>query len=488
MLALCVVASVAGGLQLRQSQAATMVTISGRVYNATTGSGLSSVKLHLCSGNPDVVTNSAGNWSYTLTQWHWFCTEYLSGAPSNVTFKDAPNLTSEAKAAGLKSYESQVAGIVCYHSTSCSGDAPKYDRSVDTGYDLRFTSVATPAPTPVPTKTPTPAPTPVPTKTATPVPTPVPTTKPPATTKTPAPAPTPSRGLVPITPQVASAATNNDKTPPTVPANFQILVSSDNAVVSLSWEASTDASGIKGYSLERSFDKATWTNLTPGSLITDVHYQDDKAAFGLHYYYRLQAFDNAGNPSDYAQADVTTPDFSSNTSQDNSTTYTSDDQLATVLLPSGAIDGNADCTISKDEHALEPPKDKPIVAGPYKLFCKSESGDVISQLNKPVAATYQLKGKMGGYASPSGVVVDASGKAVASTDAQYDKKSEVMQFTAAQIGATAVLGIKKSGPPLNFIIFLIAIIAVIVGVILLVLRRTQKQNYDEYLRKKYYNL
>ncbi len=495
VVAMCMVISVAVGLQFRGSEAATMVTISGRVYNATTGAGLSGLTLHLCSGNPNIVTNSSGNWSYTLTQWHWFCVEYVSGAPASVKFKDAPNVTAEAKAVGATSYESQVAGVNCYHSSSCTGDAPKYDRSVDTGYDLRFSSVATPAPTPAPTPKPTPIPTPVPTPvpTTTPIPTPVPpgsTPKPPTTTpKPPTPrsgTPTPIPGSGAGSGAGAPASGAPDVTPPSAPGSLQALVSGDNALVTLSWSASSDdSSGVKEYQVERSLDAATWVTLS--GTVTELLYRDDGAAFGVDYYYRVQAIDNAGNASAYAMADATTPDFTGNTSNNDSTTYTSDDRLANVLLPSGALDGDADCTVTKDLTSHPGNATHIVVGGPYVLVCKDAAGSVLSDFNKPVTWTYNLKGKLAGFQNPAPSNIGA-GTAVAVKAFTFDKKTQVLQFTVAQAGGTVVLATAKPAFPINLVIILAVLLVVIVGVVVFVLRHVQKQNYDDYLRSKYYNL
>jgi hypothetical protein len=402
VLALCVLISVALGLQFRGSQAASMATISGRVYNSSNNAGLSGVTLKLCSGNPNVVTNSSGNWSYTLTQAHWFCVEYLSGAPTTVTYRDAPNRTAEAKADGIKYYESQVAGLNCYHNSGCSNDAPKYDRSVDTGYDLRFLSKATPAPTPTPTptRTPTPAPTP------TPVPTPIktPTPNPPAPrTPTPVPgAPAPTRTPTPVsgsggrtpTPAAGAPAAAPDTQPPSAPSAFQASVTGNNAVVDLNWQAAEDASGIRAYRLERSVDTVLWMPLT--DTVTELEYHDKTVAFDLHYYYRLAAIDTAGNESAFSYADAATPKFASNVSVDTDTTYTSDDQIVSLLLPGGAVDTSAACTITKDGGRKVELKGRALAAGVYELVCKTEGGILITDFGKPLTWNFNLKSKLKG--------------------------------------------------------------------------------------------
>lgn len=473
VLLLCVLGSVGVGLQWRGGQAATVVTISGRVYNSATGAGLSGITLKLCSGNPNVVTNASGYWSYSLTQQHWFCTEYLAGASASLILLDAPNNTAEAKAVGLQSYESQRAGMNCYHSTSssCSGDSPKYDRSVDTGYDLRFKPVATPLPA-TPAATPKPA-------------TPFPATPAPATPKPATPKPTikPIVATTP-TPVVAVVSTPIPSAAPTAPTSLQLLSSSDNAVVELVWSAATAAGGVKGYKVERSSGKE-WTILAE---LTKLSYRDDKAAFGTYYYYRVQAIGTDGQVSGYATSETATPEFKANTDSGGAIIYTSEDQLVNVQLPLDAVADSADCTIHKEEAKTSiGTKSHPVILGPYALICKDVSGSLITDLQKPLTWTYNLKGKLAGYTQPEAAqLVDGANKLI--TTASFDTKSEVLRFTAAQTGTTLVLAAVKPMLPIRLIVIVIAILVLVGGVVLLLLRRTQKQNYDDYLRSKYYNL
>lgn len=497
VLALCVVISVALGVQFRGGQAATMATVSGRVYNSSTGAGLSGVTLKLCSGNPNVVTNSSGNWSYTMTQWHWFCVEYSSGAPSTVTFRDAPNRTAEAKAAGVTYYESQVAGVDCYHSSSCSNDAPKYDRSVDTGYDLRFLTKATPTPTPTPTptRTPTPVPTPVPTpKTPTPTPrTPTPVPR----TPTPVPQSTPTSGgggggstsrpsTGSKTPTPTPAVAEPDTTPPSAPGGFEASVTGSNAVIDMQWQAADDAGGVRSYRLERSVDAVSWTPLADS--LTGLDYHDKAVAFDLRYYYRVAAVDKAGNMSAYSYADATTPKFASNVSVDTATTYTSDDQVVSLLLPSGAVEANAECSITKDESRRVDPKDLKLAAGVYDLVCKTEDGSLITDFSKPLTWNFNLKDQMKGLEQPTAYMLDESGTAVQIKGAKYDADSKILSFDSSSSQAVYVLAAKASGLPISLIALVVTVMLAAGGVVAVVLRRRQKLNYDEYLRQKYYNL
>jgi hypothetical protein len=274
-----------------------------------------------------------------------------------------------------------------------------------------------------------------------------------------------------------------DTTAPTVPGAFQALVSGDNAVVNLSWSASVDSVGVTGYWLERSLDQSTWTTISESQ--ADTRYRDDHAAFGVHYFYRVKATDAAGNSSPYAQADASTPEFAQNTTGEGSITYTSDDQIATVTLPAGALGMEADCSIVADEKKAESKKLQ-VVAGPYLFLCKDAAGNVITVLSKPIVWTYNLKTKLRGYTGPQAITGEA--KLDTALDSRYDKKAGVLQFTAVQAGSTAVLASTQPGLPLDVLAFAAVAIILISGGIIWWLRRSQKQSYDDYLRSKYYNL
>jgi hypothetical protein len=96
-----------------------------------------------------------------------------------------------------------------------------------------------------------------------------------------------------------------DTTPPSTPGSFRATAHTSDPGVSLSWTASTDNTGVVGYRLERSTDQAQWTVLA-GSL-SGTSYNDAATSYGTTYYYRVRAFDAAGNGSPYATTSVTTP-------------------------------------------------------------------------------------------------------------------------------------------------------------------------------------
>jgi hypothetical protein len=271
-------------------------------------------------------------------------------------------------------------------------------------------------------------------------------------------------------------------TPPNAPTGFHATAAGDNAIVTLAWTGAISAS-LKGYQLDRSQDNVTWTSLEAN--LTTTSYRDDGVSFDVRYYYRLRAIDGSGNFSSYALADATTPAFQSDVGT-NSTSFTSDDKLATVMLPSGALSQSANCSITTDAHQLGTTQ-RPVVAGPYILVCKGAGGNVLSSYLQPLTWSIMLKTKLNGYHDPGAAALGDNGRSQTIT-ASYDNKSMILRFTTSQAVPVAVLASRAAGFPVTIVFIVIAIILVVLAVLVIGLRQVQKRNYSDYLRSKYYNL
>jgi hypothetical protein len=95
-------------------------------------------------------------------------------------------------------------------------------------------------------------------------------------------------------------ATSGDTTPPAAPENLSI--SKLGGGIFISWDESTDNTGIKGYNLDRSTDNKSWKSIAKDVSVS--FYTDDDTNSSGHYYYRVQAVDNSGNLSEGTLGDI----------------------------------------------------------------------------------------------------------------------------------------------------------------------------------------
>jgi hypothetical protein len=173
------------GLLAGPAGAATASTISGRVYNLSTGQGYAGATVYLCNGGT-VKTGPTGNWQVTVASGTVYCARVTAGAPVGLIAGTRNN----SQVGASQTYENQVAGANCYHNPSCLAQQQAWDRSVDGGTDFAYmpqpsvpalaakpaapvapTAVvaATPKPTDEPALIPTSSPSAAPSPTVTPV-------------------------------------------------------------------------------------------------------------------------------------------------------------------------------------------------------------------------------------------------------------------------------------------------------------------------------
>jgi len=206
----------------------------------------------------------------------------------------------------------------------------------------------------------------------------------------------------------------------------------------------------------------------------------------------VTAFDNKGNQSPYSTTYATTPTFSANTSGSGSVTYSSDDNIATVQVPAGAVDASAECSVTTvDTKSVgQPPgtASQPLVVGPYSLLCKTAGGNEISGFNQPLSWAISLKGKLGGLANPQAFLYGDTGSESPITNATYNSKTDTMLFTTSSTNAVLVLATAEHGISMNIVVTFILLVLLVAGVLVLVLRQRQKSNYNDYIRHKYYEL
>ena len=271
-------------------------------------------------------------------------------------------------------------------------------------------------------------------------------------------------------------------TAPAIPTGFTTSVGS-NAIVSLSWDAPTDPNSVSSYDLERSLDQNTWTTLSDS--IVQTSFSDTSADFGVHYYYRLSAINPAGT-SGFAFTDIATPQFTSNVSADASSSYKSDDGLATASVPTGAIDGTADCSVATNTATVHPTGSQKIAAGPYQLVCKDPTGNTINAFNQPITWAINLKNKLKGLTKPLAYSASIKGDLTLIKGSQVQQ--QIITFTSQSTDSVVVMANVAFSIPWNLVAVSMLVLGIIAGVAVLIARRQRKTGYNEYLRKKYYNI
>ncbi len=275
----------------------------------------------------------------------------------------------------------------------------------------------------------------------------------------------------------------------TTPGNFQAETASGNAVVTLTWDASTGASRAITYTVDDSIDQVNWTNLATG--LTTPSFRDDSAAYDIHFYYRVRATDATGDLSAYATTDLTTPSFSSNTASGD-TTYTSKDNHASVLLPGGAISGvGAECSVEADKRVILLTKGQHILAGPYTFVCKDEHAQAVTSLLVPIIWTYSVGSQLSSVGSLSAVLISSSDDEQVVPQVAFNKKTGIVQFKVTQTGTTAVLGSQTAGSSSGFFsifLSLLAIIAVVGAYLRFDMGRKAEESRKEDVVAKYTKL
>src|SRR5262249_37156836 len=96
------------------------------------------------------------------------------------------------------------------------------------------------------------------------------------------------------------AAGPADAIAPSIPGAFSTTATSASTI-NLSWAPSADTggSGLAGYKVERC-NGASCTRFSQIGIVTENAYSDTSLNPGTAYTYRLRAYDNVGNHSDYS--------------------------------------------------------------------------------------------------------------------------------------------------------------------------------------------
>lgn len=315
----------------------------------------------------------------------------------------------------------------------------------------------------------------------------------------PAPAPTPSpapagsgggtkpapgtTGTAPVKP-VADAQVQSKKPDTEAPSAPQMFTAKiTNGLVSLEWQSASDGGGVSHYQLDRSTDQQTWDSLAGG--ITKTDYIDQNTSYDTRFFYRLRAVDTSGNTGPYALTEVKTPVFVSNLLTEGETTLTSDDELITVIIPFGAVEGDARCYLAPSENEIKIAKAESL-SGPYLLTCKKPSGDVVERFGAPVTLKFAIDDQR--RSDYKKVLFYTRESAWIKVPSAYDKEAGVDFYATDKPLEFAIMGQQKEPLPWTVIVLGIAALGTFAGVMAVRLRQLKRMQYEEYMRRKYYEL
>lgn len=296
-----------------------------------------------------------------------------------------------------------------------------------------------------------------------PKPAPKPTVTPKATTTAPKKATTPSanKGTAQAPPASSSnssaAAVPSDTSAPSAPTGLTIA-SPASGKITLDWTASTDNTGVARYTVERSTDQTSWTKLAE---VTEVSYTDLDAAFNQRHYYRVIAFDAAGNGSEPATAETVTTKFEPNVMSNAEAEVASDDGLARAIIPAGAINGDASCVLIKYDEQIQLEKGTQQKAGPYQLECKGSDGSSIDSFTKPVKYAIPInKNDFKGLTPTLFILSDETWK---NANAVYDAKEGTLTYESSSPEQFLVAGVKGSSQAVLITSILIGFLLLLAG-------------------------
>lgn len=280
-----------------------------------------------------------------------------------------------------------------------------------------------------------------------------------------------------------------DTSAPSAPANFQASYDDTSKSVKLNWSSASDNVGVSGYEIQRSEDnQKNWKTISGQLDGRQTTFIDLTPGFSKTYFYRIRAKDAAGNKSSFVIAQVTTGEFSSNSTSDQDTTVTSEDNVVSVLIPAGSLSDNAFCNLGISTDVLSPNNSGQIVvAGPYELSCRTSDGNIIDTFTKPFVLTANINAKEKHVKNLVYYGQGDDGNWNKLKILTHDKKASIDTVDLQTYRIFTVMGTLKKTPLIIKILIFLLIIGVIIVLIRFINSRLSKQRaqteYDEYLRK-----
>jgi hypothetical protein len=230
--------------------------------------------------------------------------------------------------------------------------------------------------------------------------------------------------------------------------------------------------------VERSIDRATWQER---GRPTDTHFDDDSLTPDVRYYYQLTAVGAGDVVSEPVSADIT---LAGVLAAHSDTIVASADDRVSVAIPSATLENGTVCQLANVSAFRA--EGRQAVTDAYELTCKNGDGGVIAALTMPLRWQFNLKDQLKGLDKP--VAGQMYEDKLQLHDGLYDAKATRLTATFVPTGRVAVFASAPSRFWINFGLIGLGILGLLAVLLFLPFQFNKKQNYQAYLRAKYYNL
>jgi hypothetical protein len=220
---------------------------------------------------------------------------------------------------------------------------------------------------------------------------------PPTTTapKTPAPKTTtpktPVKSPAPTTTSTAPSPAPTDTEPPSVPQNLSGNYYPEKSAAILEWSASKDNVGVLGYEIARS-EKGVLEWRTINRNQTSLKYSDIEVGTEKTYEYRVRAYDEKNNFSDWSESIVlSTGPFQPNVTKKEGGIVENEDATVLVEVQASAVKEDLFISIEPVELIkLRFPKGFRLVGSTYEIRAKNRNGEEVTKFESPIIIKYLL--------------------------------------------------------------------------------------------------
>lgn len=186
---------------------------------------------------------------------------------------------------------------------------------------------------------------------------------------------------------------------------------------------------------------------------------------------------------------IPSPDSAAKSDSSRESTYMSDDHIVDIIVRAGTITDHGDCSVSGPTETPSLANGQSNIAGPYRLVCKTPSGNTVKAFAKPVVWTYRLQERPTKGEIPKAFVLTSDGSKKEVAGSFYDEASRNLIFETTDTGQTLVIA---TSARVSLMVYgLIGLVVLIVGLglgALFFIRRPAKRSYEDYIRSKYYDL